>query len=322
MLLCAGLGTRFRPVTEWIPKPLFPYLNVPLALAHLSALKRAGVSEAGVNLHHLADQVERSLTDRAADLPDVRFFREAEILGTAGALANAAEFLSREDFLLVNSDAALEPDYESLLARHRETGRAATLLVVPNLEPDRYTPLQAEGDRIARFGGDGNRALLYTGVCVLSPRLLALIPPGKRSLVADLWEPLLSAKREEIGWVLHEGPFSDLGRPSDFLRASLEALERGGPFPEGSGAFDPRRRVLSVEASPDRDFDLCVLGRARIGAGARLTESVVWEGSEIGAEARITRCLVAGGRIPRRARHENALLWARRGEPAVASPLS
>lgn len=322
MLLCAGLGTRFRPVTEVIPKPLFPYLNVPLAVAHLSALKRAGVSEAGVNLHHLGNEVERHLRNRATDLPELRFFHEPEILGTAGALANAAELFSDDDFLVVNSDAAITPDFGRLLARHRETGRAATLLVVENRAPDRYTPLQAEGDRIARFGGDGKRPFLYTGVCVLSPRLLSDIPPGKRSLVADLWEPLLSSGKEEIGWVLHEGPFSDLGRPSDFLRASLEALERGGPFPDGSGSFEKRHRVLSFSGPPDSDLDSCVLGRARIGAGAHVAETAVWEGAEIGSGAVILRCVVAGGRILPGARHENALLWSRSGETAAAYPLS
>ncbi|HEY6148561.1 MAG TPA: nucleotidyltransferase family protein, partial [Thermoanaerobaculia bacterium] len=139
-LLAAGLGTRFRPITESIPKPLAPYLNVPLARAHLRRLLDAGVSEAGVNLHHLGDEILQHLVDHAAELPKLRFFPEAEILGTAGGLRNAATFLSEGDFVVVNSDAAIEPDYGDLLDRHRETGRAATLLVVENREPHRYTP--------------------------------------------------------------------------------------------------------------------------------------------------------------------------------------
>ena len=232
-LLAAGLGNRFLPVTERIPKPLLPFLNVPLARAHLERLKRAGVTEAGVNLHHLGHQVEQHLSEGAADLPKLTFFPEPELLGTAGALRNAAAFLGDGDFLVVNSDAAIEPDFGELLSAHRASGRAATLCVVENREPQRYTPLQAEGDRIAAFGVDTPRPLLYTGVCVLAPRLLGKIPRGEKQLVADLWQPLLSEGREEIGFVRHGGPFSDLGRPSDFLRASLEALERGGPFPSG-----------------------------------------------------------------------------------------
>jgi mannose-1-phosphate guanylyltransferase len=297
-LLAAGRGTRFLPVTETLPKPLAPYLNVPLARAHLRRLLGAGISQAAVNLHHLGDQIMKDLVDHAAELPKLRFFPEPEILGTAGGLRNAADFLSSGDFLVVNSDAAIEPDYASLLRRHRETGRAATLLVVQNREPDRYTPLQSEGDRITGFGGDAARSasvprdspgpLLYTGVCVLAPRLLARIPPGETSLVADLWQPLLDEGREEIGWIAHDGPFGDLGSPRDFLRATLEALARGGPFPAGSGKFEA---------------------------------TAVWSGCEVGAHAQLTRCVAAAGRIADGTVASNALLWARPGEDAVSIPL-
>src|SRR6266542_3421839 len=178
ILLCAGRGERFRPVTEAIPKPLLPFLNVPLASAHLWRLRKAGVREVAINLHHLGDQIERHLRHEASDLAELSLFFEPAILGTAGALRKADAFLSDGDFLVVNSDAAIEPDFARLLTRHRESGHPATLLVVENRQPRRYTPLQAEGNRIAAFGLDTPRPLLYTGVCVLSPRLLTRIPPG------------------------------------------------------------------------------------------------------------------------------------------------
>lgn len=330
-LLAAGRGVRFRPVTESIPKPLFPFLNVPLARAHLARLRRFGVAEAGVNLHHLGGQIEQDLVDHAPELPELHFFRERDLLGTAGGVKNAAGFLSSGDFLVVNSDAAIEPDYEALLRRHRESGRPATLLVVANREPDRYTPLQSEGDRITGFGRrqagrEPDREvppLLYTGVCVLAPRLLAQIPAGETSLVGDLWERLLE-RGEEIGWIQHEGFFADLGRPSDFLRASLEALSRGGPFPPGAGTFDAGSRILldrpHDEAGPDAIG--CVIGDAALGTGARFRSSVVWKGTEVGAGASLEGCLLAGGAVSPGARHDNALLWALPGALAVATPLS
>ena len=323
-LLAAGRGVRFRPVTESIPKPLFPFLNVPLIRARLAGLLRHGFLEAGVNLHHLGEKIERHLRDRAADLPDLRFFPEPDILGTAGALRNAAAWLEDGDFLVVNTDTVIEPDLPALVSRHRETRRAATLLVVQNREPDRYTPLQSEGDRITGFGIKGDKPLLYTGVCVLSPRVLPRIPPGEAALVADLWAPMLAEGQEEIGWLLHEGPFADLGRPSDFLRASLEALDRGGPFPGEGGDFDEERRVLARMDSRGAGFALTpslsrgergfeatrsVLGLAAIGDGAVVSDSAVWDGVEIGAGAEIRGCLVAGGRVPPGARHSDSLLW-------------
>jgi mannose-1-phosphate guanylyltransferase len=319
--MAAGRGVRFRPVTESIPKPLFPFGNVPLIRAHLQRLFRLGILEAGVNLHHLGEKIERHLRDRPADLPDLRFFPEPEILGTAGALRNAADWLAGGDFLLVNTDTVIAPDIPALLSRHRETGRAATLLVVENREPDRYTPLQAEGDRITGFGVKGDNPpnpLLYTGVCVMSPRLLSRIPPGEAALVADLWAPLLAGNREEIGWLLHAGPFAEVGRPRDFLRASLEALDRGGPFPDGGGDFDAARRVLPIEGVHGFDASRSVIGRAAISPGAVLSDSAVWDDAAVGEGARIEGCLLAGGRVSPGARHTGVLLWP--GQDGLAAP--
>ena len=316
---------RFRPVTETLPKPLAPYLNVPLARAHLRRLLEAGISDAAINLHHLGDEIVKDLVDHSPELPKLRFFPEAEILGTAGALRNAARFLSDGDFLVVNSDAAIEPDYADLLRRHRDSGRAATLLVVENREPDRYTPLQSEGDRITGFGRAAAKGstppLLYTGVCVLAPRLLARIPAGETSLVTHLWEPLLAEQREEIGWILHEGPFADLGSPRDFLRATLEALARGGPFPAGAGRFDEASRVLALRSGGEVSASNSVLGASPIGAGASIASSAVWTGCDVGAGANLTRCLAACGRIAPGTTASDALLWGRPGEEAALFPL-
>ena len=321
-LLAAGFGRRFLPVTGVIPKPLFPFLNVALIRQHLARLRRHGILEAGVNLHHLGEEIESELRDGSPDLPKLEFFPEPRILGTAGALRNATRWLSEGDFLLVNPDTVIDPDVPALVARHRDSGRAATLLVVENRDPDRHTPLQAEGDRIAGFGGRNGHPLLYTGVCMMSPRVLPLIPPGETALAADLWMPLLAEKREEIGWLFHSGPFEDLGRPSDFLRATLEALDRGGPFPEGGGDFDAETRVLSHNRSGGFRATRSVLGRVAIGSGARIADSAVWPGVEIGKGAELRACLAAGGRVPAGARHEGALLWNDRDGLAVALSLS
>jgi NDP-sugar pyrophosphorylase family protein len=322
ILLCAGRGVRFRPVTERIPKPLVPFLNVPVAISHLRRLHDAGIREVAINLHHLGDEVERHLRDQAAQLPQLTFFHEPRLLGTAGALRNASSFLGTGDFLVVNSDAAIEPDFSALITRHRESGRAATLLVTENRDPDHYTPLQSEGDRITAFGVHEARPLLYTGVCALAPRVLGRIPAGETALVADLWQPLLEGRggpTEELGFLFHHGPHADLGRPDDFLRATLEALDRGGPFPRGSGSFDDRSGVLAQTGVRSLAAHRCVLGRATIGADVSIRDSAIWDGTVVGDGAVLDRCILASGRVAPGAKHEKALLWADRlGDAAVA----
>lgn len=322
MLLSAGRGVRFRPVTEAIPKALFPFFNAPLIRAHLARLSAAGVSEVGVNLHHLGDAIERHLKRDPPATPKIRFFREPTILGTAGALANAADWLRDGDFFVVNVDAAIDPDFAALLARHRQTGRAATLLVVENPEPARFTPLGSERDRIVSFGKPSAWPLLYTGVSLLSPRLLARIGSGERSLVTDLWQPLLDEGREEIGWLLHDGPFSDLGTPRDFLRATRQGLTRGGPFPPSSGTFDAPARVLSLARSRGIEAVSSVIGRAKIGQNARVIESAVWDGVEVGANAELRDCIAAAGQIPDGAAFRDVLLWPGADGTVSAHPLS
>jgi mannose-1-phosphate guanylyltransferase len=322
ILLSAGRGVRFRPVTETIPKPLFPFLNEPLIRTHLGRLAAAGVPEVGINLHHLADAIEQSLSEAPLPAPRVRFFREPQILGTAGALANAARWLADADFFVVNADAAIDADLATLAARHRESGRAATLLVTENREPGRFTPIGTERDRVVAFGGAPAWPLLYTGVCVLAPRVLPRIPPGERSLVADLWQPILDEGREEIGWVLHEGPFSDLGTPRDFLRATRQALTRGGPFAKTAGSFDATARLLDLSRTKDLEAVSSVVGRAAIGRGAKLVESTVWDGVEVGAGTQLRGCIAASGVIAAGESHRDVLLWAKPGERAQAFPLT
>jgi len=320
-LLAAGLGTRFRPVTEEIPKSLFPFLNVPLALGHLSRLSAAGVSEVGINLHHLGAAIEQRLSDLPAGLPRVRFFREPEILGTAGALRNAAEWLAGDDFVVVNADSAINADFPALLSRHRETGRAVTLLVTENEAPARFTPLASKGDRIVSFGTKSSWPLAYTGVSAFAPRVLARIPAGERALVADLWQPLLGSG-EEIGWLLHDQPFWDLGTPREFLRATRQVLTRAESFPPERGKFDLAARILSL--SPTRGFDgvSSVIGRATIGRGAHLIESVVWDGVEVGAGAELKGCIAARGKIPAGAVFRDSVLWAPPDMVVTAYPVS
>lgn len=319
-LLAAGFGTRFRPVTEEIPKSLFPFLNVPLALGHLSRLAGAGVTEVGINLHHLGARIEERLSRLPPGLPRVRFFREPEILGTAGALRNASEWLAGDDFVVVNADSAINADFGALLSRHRETGRPVTLLVTENEAPTRFTPLASKGDRIVSFGTKSSWPLAYTGVAAFSPRVLARIPEGERSLVADLWQPLLDSG-EEIGWLLHDQPFWDLGTPRDFLRATRQVLTRAESFPPERGKFDPTARILSLTPAKNFDGVSSVVGRATIGRGAHLIESVVWDGFEVGAGAELKGCIAARGKVLPGAVHRDSVLWGAADSPATAYPI-
>jgi NDP-sugar pyrophosphorylase family protein len=310
MILCAGLGTRLRPATLDRPKALFPFLNVALIDRRLRSLARQGSAQVAVNLHHEGRQIVEHLGERGAAGLAVRYFWEPVILGTAGGVKNAETFFEDEEAAVWNVDAELEADLPALLAAHRHHGNAVTLLVTENRDPARFTPLHAEGTRLARIGGPGERPLLFTGVSILSPSAVHRIPPGTRSLVEDLWRPLLEEGRERIGVAFHGGSFFDLGTPGDVLAASLSAIESLREFDPAEGVFDREAKVLALDpASVPAGVGRAVVGRARIARDARVELAVIGDGAEVGARAAVRDSLVGPVRVEPGESIDGMFLW-------------
>jgi mannose-1-phosphate guanylyltransferase len=321
-VLSAGMGSRFRPATDRLPKALLPFLNVPLVGRRLAALARQQVREAAVNLHHEGVQIVEYLSEGGDSGVAVRFFWEPEILGTAGALKNAEAFLEDEDFLVWNVDAEIDFDLAGLAALHRSRGAALTLLVAPNPDPGRFTPLSIGEGRLLSVGGDVPDPHLFTGISIVSPRALRRIPPGERSLVPDLWRPILSEGKEEIAVEVHSGSFFDLGTPSDFLAATLCALETRTNFEPSEGLFDRERRALCrAPLPPGAELVRGVAGRARFGPGARVRESVVWDGADLSDAGELDRCVVGPVVLPAGRRYADAFLWPGPGGEVRQFPL-
>ena len=324
ILLCAGKGDRFRPVTEAIPKPLLPFLNVPLALAHLRRLHEAGIGEVAVNLHHLGDQVERHLREQPPDLPQLAFFREPAILGTAGALRNAAGFLAAATFSSSTPTRRSSPTSPALIAAPPGLGARRD---APRHGKSGPGSVHAASGRRGPHHGlrlHGPRPLLYTGVCVLAPRLLARIPAGETALVGA---PLAAAPRRGAGRARLR-PASRARTPISAARAissarrskrsSAEDLSRteAGSFDRAAARPRPRGAVRTSTPPPASS---AACGSA---PGPGSGDSAVWDGVAVGRGARLTDCVAARGRIPAGAHHEKALLWAaaarrRRRLPAV-----
>lgn len=321
IVLSAGLGTRLRPATRNLPKALFRYLNVPLIDRRLAALARQGFGQAAVNLHHEGRQLVEHLGETGASGVAVRFFWEPVILGTAGAVKNAEAFFEDEEAAIWNVDAEIDADLPALLRAHRREGNVATLLVVPSPDPRRFTPLYADGSRLISIGGaargGAERPLLFTGVSILAPEAIGRIGSGPRSLVEDLWRPLLEEGRSRIGVVFHEGRARDLGTPADVVAASLEAIDTRDVFDPPEGFFDRVTKVLAsdpevVPAAARR----CVIGLARIAGDAEISDSVIADGAEIGAGARITRSLIGPVRVDAGERLDDLFCWSDDGGTA------
>jgi mannose-1-phosphate guanylyltransferase len=183
MVLAAGLGTRLRPLTLDRPKPLVAVHGRPLIAYNLLLLRRYGVVDVIINLHHQGDALRVALGDGRAFGVRIVYSPEDPLLDTGGAIKNAASLLGDDDFLVLNGDTIIDLPLDALIAAHRARDAAATLVLRHDPEQQRYGLVEIDaGERIRRFLGrpsDVDATLvpyMFAGVHVLSPRVLDHMP--------------------------------------------------------------------------------------------------------------------------------------------------
>ncbi len=285
MILAAGLGTRLRPLTGELPKPLVPVGDRP-AVAHVAArLAAAGIGEAVINTHHLA---EAFTAERLAAIPiALHVIREAEILGTAGGVANAAALLGEGDVVVWNGDILADVDVGALLAAHRAAGAAATLVVAPRARGEGTVGIDA-GGRVARLRGERFGVEVasgdFLGIQALGPELRASFPtPG--CLVDDGYRPALR-RGLLVATVAVEVEWDDIGTVASYLAANARWLARGG-----RAAFVHE----SARVAPGVDPTGSVVGAGAVVTGSGpLRGSVVWPGAR--AEAPLAGAVITPSR--------------------------
>ena len=222
MVLAAGLGTRMRPLTDTMPKPLVPVDGRALINHVLDRLQDVGVTEVVINTHYLAEQLEDHLSKRKT--PDIQISREDELLDTGGGIANALEMLGDEPFYVVNTDAFwLNGPFDALsriAGTWKDDEMDGLLLLHSTVEAYGYT---GRGDFSA--GGDGllTRRLegevspwLFTGIQLLHPRLFDDAPQGAFSLNV-LYDRVM--ENERLFGAVHDGEWFHVGSPEGLEEA-------------------------------------------------------------------------------------------------------
>jgi mannose-1-phosphate guanylyltransferase len=281
LLLAAGFGTRLRPLTDELPKPLVWIGDRPLVAHIAERLAAGGVTRVVMNAHHRA---ERFAPELLSSLPlPVTVVHEPEILGTAGGLANAASALGEGDVVVWNGDILVDLDLAGLRAAHAARGAAATLAVAPRSVGEGTVGVSASGEvvrlRGERFGEEAAGGD-FGGVHALGEAIRRRLP-ARGCLVADVYLPWLRGGRA-LATFAAPPIWDDIGTVAAYLAASARWLEgRGGASYVGEGA--------AVAAG------IGVTGSV-IGAGARiegrgeLRGCVVWPGAR--AEAPLERAVV------------------------------
>ena len=233
MILCAGLGTRLLPITEKSPKPLVPVLNVPNLVHTISLLKRSGIEEIVVNLHHLPLLIEQYLGDGRRWGVKIHFSHESALLGTGGGLKKAESFFGGESFVLANCDFITNMDLRPLIAQHRERRATATMIL---LEDETLQPLYSK----VGIDRDGylcslpssqtrppSRTGIFTGVHILENetlRYLKAVPSGINEI---LYPALMKESPTQVfGQFVKDTYWYDTGDLSTFWSTSMKLLGR------------------------------------------------------------------------------------------------
>ncbi|HLI32363.1 MAG TPA: NDP-sugar synthase [Solirubrobacteraceae bacterium] len=325
LILAGGEGTRLRPLTSTVPKPVVPLLDRPLIAYMLDWLARHGIDDVIMSCGFLATSVRNVLGDGSAYGLRLRFVEEPEPLGTAGAL-KLAEPLLADRFLMLNGDILTDIDLSAQIAQHERSGARATLALVAVPDPTNYGLVRLAADRsVAEFvekpssdkvvegsaqAGEDN--LISAGAYVLEREILDLVPAGRNvSIEREIWPQLVG---NGLFGYPGAGYWLDIGTPSRYLQATFDILERNVQTPVaerlGSDFLALADGVeLAGRAIPpallERGVRVCegahvgalaYLGcDVTIGPGSAVERAVVLNGSSIGAGCRIADCIVAAG---------------------------
>lgn len=235
MILAAGKGTRLRPLTETVPKPLIEVAGRPMIAFALQLLHRAGIEEVVINLHHLGEQIRRVLGDGSAYNMRITYSEENPILDTGGAIEAARPFLSGGTFVVVNADVVIDLELQKVIDFHRRHGATVTMVLRPDPQAERKDDVGVDAaHRVRRFLGQsyGNEAttgerFLFASVHVFEPRVFEYMRPGVYSITRDVYPRLLRAKEPICGYI-HRGYWRVLDTPQD-LAAGRYELERWPP---------------------------------------------------------------------------------------------
>lgn len=232
MILAAGFGTRLRPLTNATPKPLLPVGGTPLIVWNLLLLRRYGIREVIINLHHLGSMIENELGNGHALGMRISYSPEPSILGTGGGIKQAEDFFKGEPFLVVNGDTLFELDLGNLVRFHEQHHPLATMVVREDPEAEKWGVLELdEGQRVVRINGRGRdykgstTARMFAGIHVLHPRLLATVPMAKESSIIEAYTYEIARGEQVLGYHFN-GYWSDVGTPARYAETQ-RAIDEG-----------------------------------------------------------------------------------------------
>jgi len=299
MILAAGEGTRLRPLTARLPKPMVPIVGTPLLERTLTWLSGEGITEAAVNLYHRPQSIPDYFGSEFAGIR-LHYFFEGTLRGTAGGVKSAQSVLQDAPFFVIYGDNLISADLPRLAAFHAKHAGVGTVALFEHPTPSAAGIVGLDADnRITRFvekppAGKIFSTLANAGVYVLDPAIFASIPDNEAcDFGRDIFPALLAQDTPLYGTPLG-GYLSDTGTPSAYRQANFDCLAGR----TGIKFADP-----ALWIAPSASIGLGVTFRGqnvigdgvKIGEGASLTGSILLTGAQIAPGAQIEDSTVGDG---------------------------
>jgi mannose-1-phosphate guanylyltransferase len=293
LVLTAGLGTRLQPLSRVRAKPAVPVAGQPLVGRIIRWLAGQDVHQLVLNLHHLPATITRRVGDGGGFGAHVRYSWEFPILGSAGGPRKALPLLPDDNFFIINGDTLTDVDLRALAASHRHSGALVTMAVLDDqaLVAGNGGVVTDSRGIVHGFVPKGATAVGYhfVGVQMAHPSVfadLALDQPAEST--RGVYRQLIAQRPGSIRAFLAHGDFWDVGTPADYLHAALTIAAR-----EGSNA--PQIGPGSHVHQTAQVLDSVIWDNVDVGAGARLERCVVGDNVAIPAGARFRNCAIVQG---------------------------
>jgi mannose-1-phosphate guanylyltransferase len=301
VVLVGGQGTRLRPLTLTTPKPMLPTAGVPFLTHLLVRARDAGVDHAILSTSYRADVFRGHFGDGGDLGLRITYVTEPAPLGTGGGIRNVAAYLRDDDFLVFNGDVLSGVDLRALVTAHRDRGADVTLHLTEVADARAFgcVPTDADG-RVTAFLEKMPEPVtnrINAGCYVFAPSVLDRIPAGRPVSVERETFPALLADGARVYGVVDTAYWLDLGTPAAFVKGCRD-LALGTVASAALPGAPGEALVLRGAAVAD---DAVVAGgttvgrRARVGAGAYVEGSVLFDDADVGAGARVVGSVVGRG---------------------------
>ncbi|MBX7186904.1 MAG: NDP-sugar synthase [Vicinamibacteria bacterium] len=317
IILVGGEGTRLRPLTLDLPKPVVPVLDRPFLKFQLDLLRKASITDIVLCVAFRPERIRAVLGDGHADSVQLTYVLEETPLGTGGAVKNAEGALG-ERVVVMNGDVLADMDLGAILKMHGETRAAATIVLHPVDNPSAYGLVETDQTgRVTRFVEKPKPEEITTnrinaGLYVLETRTLSLMPKGVPYSIERGYFPALIASGERVQAFTHEGYWIDIGTHQKYLQVHLDLLSgrfpheiqasrRGSGYAHETAVIDPAAVLeghfyvgpgCQVGAGSRIEDGSALISNVRV-QGATIRQSVVWGDTEIGGGSLVEGALLS-----------------------------